>query len=148
MIFYAERNIEFLYNRLFQSTIYLRLWIHRKFLCLYSHEKIACHRNCFDHLVQKQLLFSLFITSFWTISWNSYIFHFFVATIWMHVTCPVQWVKFIAGVRHGWLHWISWFMHLSEPFSTPAMNFTHRSGWITCIQNITTKNEKHKNFKR
>ena len=122
--------------------------IHREFVCLYLHEKIVCRCNRFDHLVQKQhLFFSIFhfirdyLLTFWY-------FSFFVVKIWMHVTCPVQWVGFIAGVRHGWLHWISWFMHLSEPFSTPAMNFTHRSGWITCIQNITTKNERHKNFKR
>ena len=149
-MFYAERDIEVLYNLFFQSMIYLRLWIHRKLLCLYSHEKIACHRNCFDHLVQKQLLFSLFITSFWTISWKFYIFSFFfVVTFWMHVIYPLRRVKFIAGVENGsdrcMNHEIQW----SQPWRTPAMNFTNWTGQVTCIQIVATKkNEKYKNFKR
>ena len=34
--------------------------IHREFVCLYLHEKIVCRCNRFDHLVQKNDLFSLF----------------------------------------------------------------------------------------
>ena len=72
--------------------------------------------------------FSLFFIGVFSCSF--YIFHsFFGVMVWMHVTCPFQWVnyqwvRYIAGVRHDWLPWISWLIHLHEPFWTHAMNFT------------------------
>ena len=148
-MFYAESDIEVLYIRLFESTLYLRWWNWNEILCLYLHEKIVGGRNRFDHLVQKNDLFSLFFTLFRTISWNSYVFHFFVVMFWMHVIHPLRWVKFMAGVENGsdrcMNHEIQW----SQPWRTPAMNFTHWTGQVTCIQIVATKkNEKYKNFKR
>jgi len=83
----------------------------------------------------KSSIFSLFFCSLGTFSCNFYIFHYFLSD-WMHVTCPFQWVDYIAGVRHDWLPWISWLMHLLEPFWTPTMNFTHPGEWITYIQTV------------
>ena len=94
----------------------------------------------FDHLVLSSIFFSIF---YFTRDFLSYFFiHFFGDMIWMHVTCPFQWVDYITGVRHDWLPWISWLVHVHEPFSTPAMNFTHRNWWIICIQTVSSKNNK------
>ena len=55
------------------------------------------------------------------------IFHsFFVCMTRMHVTCPFQWVGYIAGGRHDWLPWISWLKSsCSNHFQPPQ--------WSSCI---------------
>ena len=76
-MFYAERDIEVLYNLLFQQTIYFRLWISvNVYDCTYM-RKLSVTVIVLTIWFKNSSFFSLFITSFWTISWNSYIFHFF-----------------------------------------------------------------------
>ena len=88
--------------------------------------------------------FSLFLTLLGTFSSNFWIFHSFFRCYDLNACyLPVP----VSGLHCGSRSWLAPLnfmveIHLPEPFSTPAMNFTHRSWWVTCIQTVSSKNNE------
>ena len=89
----------------------------------------------------KEPFFSLFYTLLGTFSSIFSIFHSFLRCYGLNACeMPVPMSELHCG-SPSWLVPLNFMVeiHLSEPFPTPAMKFTHHDWWIICIQTISSK---------
>ena len=150
-------------NRTYRAVkwCFTRSAILRSYIIYYSNKRYTfdCefHRNVYDCTYMRKLSVTVIVLTIWFKNSSFFLylllhsglslenlifFHFFVVTFWMHVIYPLRRVKFIAGVENGsdrcMNHEIQW----SQPSRTPAMNFTHWTGQVTCIEIVATKKWK------
>ena len=116
-MFYAESDIEVLYIRLFESTLYLRWWNWKEILCLYLHEKIVGGRNRFDHLVQKNDLF-LYFSLYSGLSLEILMFFIFCRNVLNACDSPASMSEVHGG---GW----KWFGQVHEPWNSMEPTMTN-----------------------
>ena len=91
--------------------------IHREFVCLYLREKIVCRCNRFDHLVQKNDLFSLF-SLYSGLSLEILMFFIFCRNVLNACDSPASMSEVHGG---GW----KWFGQVHEPWNSMEPTMTN-----------------------